>query len=492
MSQPTATAAIAKEQAGAVMLRFVAVAKAMPEKREADARRGDFDEIYGAFDQDGARTQASRCSQCGIPFCQVHCPVQNNIPDWLKLTAEGRLEEAYEVSQATNTFPEICGRICPQDRLCEGNCVIEKGFESVSIGSVEKHITDTAWEMGWVKPPRPRRELPFSVGIVGGGPAGLAAADALRRKGYQVDVYDRHDRMGGLMIYGIPNFKLDKRVVERRTRLLADGGVRLNTGIEVGRDLPLGELRARHDAVLIATGVYKARELGVVGQDMAGVHKALDFLVASNRAGLGDIVPTITDGTLDARGKRVVVIGGGDTAMDCVRTAVRQGAASVTCLYRRDRANMPGSRREVGYAEEEGVRFAFLAAPEAVVGPGRAVKVKASRIHLGPPDASGRQVPEPIAGSAFDEPADMIIKALGFDPEDLPATLGAADLATTRWGTLRVAHPTFATNLDGVFAAGDIVRGASLVVWAIKDGRDAAESIHRHIQQRHATRVAAE
>ena len=489
---PTANATAAKAGAKNLMLRFVHVPKAMPEKREAEDRRQDFNEIYGRFIESEAKTQAGRCSQCGVPFCQVHCPLQNNIPDWLKLTAEGRLEEAYEISQATNTFPEICGRICPQDRLCEGNCVIEKGFSSVSIGSVEKYITDTAWDMGWVKPRKVREELPWSVGIVGGGPGGLAAADILRSKGYQVDVYDRHDRMGGLMIYGIPNFKLEKDVVERRTRLLADGGVRLHTGVEIGRDVTLAELRARHDAVLIATGVYRARELDVPGQDMAGVHKALDYLIASNRSGLGDTVPSFIDGSLNAAGKRVVVIGGGDTAMDCVRTAVRQGAASVTCLYRRNRANMPGSQREVGYAEEEGVKFTFLAAPEAVIGPGRAHGVRASRIHLGPTDSAGRQSPQVMPDSSFDQPADMVIKALGFDPEDLPTLFGAPELAVTRWGTIKIDHRSFMSNLDGVFAAGDIVRGASLVVWAIKDGRDAAASIDRFVRAKHAALQAAE
>ncbi len=266
-----------------LMQRFVAVEKHMPAKRAAGTRRADFDEIYGDFAAPAAAEQAARCSQCGVPFCQVHCPLQNNIPDWLKLTAEGRLEEAYEVSQATNNMPEICGRICPQDRLCEGNCVIEKGFESVSIGAVEKYITDTAWDRGWVKPPLPKRALGQSVGIIGGGPAGLAAAEELRRKGYAVDVYDRHDRIGGLLIYGIPNFKLEKQLVERRTRLLADGGVRFHPGFEVGRELSFAELRARHHAILIATGVYQARDIALPGATLANIHPALDFLRATAR-----------------------------------------------------------------------------------------------------------------------------------------------------------------------------------------------------------------
>lgn len=469
------------------MLKFVDLAQKMPEKRTADARREDFDEIYNRFDPDAAADQASRCSQCGVPFCQVHCPVHNNIPDWLMLTAEGRLQEAYEVSSATNNMPEICGRICPQDRLCEGNCVIEQsGHGTVTIGSVEKYITDTAFERGWVQPVSPPREREESVGIVGGGPAGMAAAEELRRHGYKVHVYDRYDRIGGLLIYGIPNFKLEKEVVERRVDLLERSGVVFHRNFEVGRDATLQDLRDRHDAVLIATGVYKARDIQAPGAGLGNIVPALDYLVASNRKGLGDDVPAFDNGDLDAQDKNIVVIGGGDTAMDCVRTAVRQGAKSVTCLYRRDRTNMPGSRREVQSAEEEGVQFTWLAAPEAFVGDDVVRAVRAQRIHLGVPDASGRQTPEPIPGSTFNQDADIAIKALGFDPEDLPVMFDMPDLQVTKWGTLRIDHKTMMTNLDGVFAAGDIVRGASLVVWGIRDGRDAAEGIHKYIQARAA------
>ncbi len=476
------------------MQRFVTVGRAMPEKRDAERRRADFDEIFAEFAAEKAAEQAARCSQCGIPFCQVHCPVQNNIPDWLKLTAEGRLEEAYEASSATNNFPEICGRICPQDRLCEGNCVIEQsGHGTVTIGAIEKYITDTAWERGWVKPAKPRRERPQSVGIVGAGPAGLAAAEQLRRQGYQVHVYDRHDRVGGLMIYGIPNFKLEKEVVLRRARLLEEAGIVFSCRFEVGRDATLAGLRARHDAVLIATGVYKARDLQAPGSGLANIVPALDYLVASNRKGLGDSVPAFENGTLNAAGKNVVVIGGGDTAMDCVRTAVRQGARSVKCLYRRDRANMPGSQREVAHAEEEGVEFVWLAAPEAFLGDGDGAvsAVRAARISLGVADATGRQTPRVIEGSHFTVPADLVVKALGFDPEDLPGAFGEPELALTRWGTLKTSFRSMMTSLDGVFAAGDIVRGAALVVWAIRDGRDAAARIHDYIQARAAGATAA-
>ena len=465
----------------AELLKFVDTLQRRPPKRDADTRHSDFTEIFEEFSTVRAAEQASRCSQCGIPFCQVHCPLQNNIPDWLKLTAEGRLEEAYELAAATNNFPEICGRICPQDRLCEGNCVIEKGFDSVTIGSVEKYITETAFENGWVKPPRPHRERDQSVGIVGGGPAGMAAAEMLRRRGYQVAIYDRHDRIGGLMVYGIPNFKLEKHVVARRVDLLAEGGVDLFPNTEIGRDLSFAELRTRHDAVLIASGVYTAREIKAPGVGLDGIVPALDYLIASNRKGLGDDVPAFDQGTLNAADKNVAVIGGGDTAMDCVRTAVRQGARSVTCLYRRDRGNMPGSQREVAYAIEEGVAFEFLALPEAFMGDQRVSAVRTVRMRLGEPDSSGRLTPQPVPGSEFRLDADLVLKALGFDPEDIAAQFDLPDLTMTRWGTVKTKLMTGETNLDDVFAAGDIVRGASLVVWAVRDGRDAAEAVHRYL-----------
>jgi glutamate synthase (NADPH/NADH) small chain len=474
------------------MLQFTHVPQKTPEKRAIGERQADFDEIYRRFDVQSAKVQSSRCSQCGIPFCSIHCPLSNNIPDWLKLTAEGRLEEAYEVSSATNTFPEICGRICPQDRLCEGNCVIEKGFESVTIGAVEKFITDTAFDRGWVKPITALRELPYSAGIIGAGPAGLAAAEALRRFGYKVTVYDRHDRVGGLLIYGIPGFKLEKEIVLRRTRWLSDGGVEFQLNADIGGTVPFAELREKHHAVLIATGVYKARQIAGPGSGLAGIVPALEYLITSNRMGLGDKVPHFDSGLLNAAGKRVVVIGGGDTAMDCVRTAVRQGAKSVTCLYRRDRANMPGSLREVKNAEDEGVVFDWLAAPEAFLGDEKVTGVRAIRMHLGLPDASGRHSVDPIAGSSYTVEADLVIKALGFDPEDMPLAFDQPELMVTRWGTLKTDPKTFMTSLPGVFAAGDIVRGASLVVWAIRDGRDAAAMIDQYIQVSAGMAQAAE
>lgn len=476
------------------LLQFTHVERKMPDKRDVPKRADDFDEIYTEFEPEAAAAQAGRCSSCGVPFCQQGCPLQNNIPDWLMLTAEGRLEEAYRVSAATNNMPEVCGRICPQDRLCEGICTIEQsGHGTVTIGAVEKYITETAWENGWVEPLRPGRARGQSAGIIGAGPAGLAAAEQLRRKGYEVTVYDRYDRGGGLLTYGIPGFKLEKHVIERRLKRLEDGGIDFEYNCDVGQTISFDALRQKHDSVLIATGVYKARDLKVPGVGHGSVFAALDYLTASNRKGFGDTVAAFEDGTLDARDKRVVVIGGGDTAMDCVRTAIRQGAKSVTCLYRRDRANMPGSQREVTNAEEEGVKFEWLAAPEAILDTraGKLKAVRAARMKLGPADASGRQAPVKT-GETFDVKADMVIKALGFDPEDLPGLFGEPQLTVNRWGAVRIDFASMQTpGLKGVFAAGDIVRGASLVVWAIRDGRDAAEAMHRYMKTEAETGLVA-
>ena len=473
------------------MLQFVTVAKEMPEKRPANLRAQDFHEIYREYAAEKAAEQAGRCSQCGVPYCQSHCPLHNNIPDWLRLTAEGRLQEAYEISQATNTFPEICGRICPQDRLCEGNCVIEQsGHGTVTIGSVEKYITDTAWENGWVQPIRPATERTESVGIIGAGPGGLAAADALRRKGVQVTVYDRYDRAGGLLTYGIPGFKLEKPVVMQRIDQLAEAGVQFVLNCTVGVDISFDAIRGQHDAVLIATGVYKARDIAAPGVGAKGIVKALDYLTASNRKSFGDDVAEFDSGELNAMGKRVVVIGGGDTAMDCVRTAIRQGATSVKCLYRRDKANMPGSQREVQNAEEEGVDFVWLTAPKGFTGGESVEGVVVQRMRLGAPDATGRQSPEIIEGADYVEPADLVVQALGFEPEEIPTLWGVPELAVTRWGTIKADFRSHATSLPGVYAVGDIVRGASLVVWAIRDGREAADAILDYLAQ--PAQVAAE
>ena len=466
------------------MLKFVDLKKETPEKLDSKGRTENFLEIYRDYIDTKAKEQASRCSQCGTPFCQVHCPLQNNIPDWLKLTAEGRLKDAYEISSATNSLPEVCGSICPQDRLCEGNCVIEQsGHGTVTIGAVEKFITNTAWENGWIEPIKPITELQQSVGIIGAGPAGIAAAMELRKEGFQVTIYDRYDRTGGLLIYGIPNFKLDKSVVLRRTKLLKDSNVNIINNFEVGKDSTLKELKDKHDAILIATGVYKARQVDTPGSNLRNIFPAMKFLTASNRKGLGDQVKEFDDGTLNAEGKNVIVVGGGDTAMDCVRTAVRQKAKSVSCLYRRDKANMPGSAREVANAEEEGVNFIWLSSPKSFEGNEKVEQVVINKMRLGEPDSSGRQSPKTIEGAEETLKADLVIEALGFEPEEIPKLFDEPDLEVTRWGTIKTDLKTLKTNIKGVFAAGDIVRGASLVVWAIRDGRDAAKGISEYLNQ---------
>ena len=422
------------------MLKFVQIERDMPAKRDASERREDFHEIYAEYAKAKAEEQASRCSQCGVPYCQSHCPLQNNIPDWLRMTATGRLQEAYEISQATNTFPEICGRICPQDRLCEGNCVIEQsGHGTVTIGSVEKYITDTAWEEGWVQPAAPAVERAESVGIIGAGPGGLAAADMLRRAGVQVTVYDRYDRAGGLLTYGIPGFKLEKDVVMRRNELLEKGGVTFVLNCNIGEDMSFDDLRKKHDAIIIATGVYKSRDLGGPGSGADGIEKAIDFLTASNRKSFGDAVEDFDNGRLNAAGKKVVVIGGGDTAMDCVRTSIRQGATSVKCLYRRDRANMPGSQREVANAEEEGVVFEWLSAPKGFATKGDKV--------------SGVRVRHTGTGEEHDIECAGLFLAIGHTP-NTSQVKGQLDMDDA--GYLITTPGRSFTSVEGVFAAGDV------------------------------------
>jgi len=467
------------------MLKFVKVDKQPPAKRKVEKRLDDFKEVYEEFINQKAKEQSSRCSQCGVPFCQIHCPLNNNIPDWLKLTAEGRLKEANELAHSTNNMPEICGRICPQDRLCEGNCVIEQsGHGTVTIGSVEKYIADTAWEKGWIKPIKIKKEKDQSVAIIGSGPAGLACAEELRKLGYKITIYDRYDRPGGLLIYGIPNFKLEKFAVERRTNLLKKSGIDFQQDIEIGFDLSLNELKKKYDAVLVATGVYKAREINIPGNNLKNIFPAMDFLTASNRKGLGDKVKEFENGTLNAQNKNIVVIGGGDTAMDCVRTAIRQNAKSVKCLYRRDKENMPGSLREVNNAEEEGIEFMWLSSPKKFIGSEKISSLVVEKIKLGQPDSSGRRKPEIIPNSDFEIKVDIVIKALGFDPENLPKLFNNSNLTVSKWGTIKINMETMETSIPGVFAAGDIVRGASLVVWAIRDGRDAALSIQKFLENK--------
>ena len=474
------------------MLKFVNIDQQTPFKRKVKKRVDDFNEIYDEFIFNKAKEQSSRCSQCGVPFCQVHCPLHNNIPDWLKLTAEGRIKEASDLAHSTNNMPEICGRICPQDRLCEGNCVIEQsGHGTVTIGSVEKYITDTAWEKNWIKPIKILKEQEESIGIIGAGPAGLACAEELRKVGYKVTIYDRYDRAGGLLIYGIPNFKLEKYVVERRTNLLKKSGIKFQLNTEIGKNISLDELKNKHDAILISTGVYKPREIDLPGHDLKNIFPAMDFLTASNRKGLGDNVKNFDNGILNSENKNIVVIGGGDTAMDCVRTAVRQNAKSVKCLYRRDRENMPGSAREVNNAEEEGIEFIWLSSPKKYIGSEKVSSVLVEKMRLDKADSSGRKKPIPVPNSDFEIKADLVIKALGFDPENLPTLFNDKNLTVSDWGTIKINLKTMETSIPGIFAAGDIVRGASLVVWAIRDGRDAAIEIQKYLKQRKIKKIKA-
>jgi len=474
------------------MLKFVKIDQQTPIKRNVKKRVDDFNEIYDEFINDKAKEQSSRCSQCGVPFCQVHCPLHNNIPDWLKLTAENRIKEASELAHSTNNMPEICGRICPQDRLCEGNCVIEQsGHGTVTIGSVEKYIIDTAWKEGWIKPIKIKKEIGQSVGIIGAGPAGLACAEELRKSGYKVTVYDKYDRAGGLLIYGIPNFKLEKFIVERRTNFLRESGIKFKLNKEIGKNILFKELQEKHDALLIATGVYKPREVNLPGYNLKNIFPAMEFLTASNRKGLGDKVEKFDNGTLNAENKNVIVIGGGDTAMDCVRTAVRQSAKSVKCIYRRDKKNMPGSVREVYNAEEEGVEFLWLSNTKEFIGPEKISRILVEKMKLAEPDSSGRKKPYPIPNSDFEINVDIVIKALGFDPENLPKLFNNLDLKVSNWGTIKIGLNSMETNIPGVFAAGDIVRGASLVVWAIRDGREAAVAIQKYLEKKINNKIKA-
>lgn len=458
------------------MLRFVAVPQQMPAKRKAADRRKDFDEIYSAYSRAKAEEQASRCSQCGVPFCQIHCPLSNDIPDWLMLAAAGRLEEAYELSSATNSMPEVCGRICPQDRLCEGACTLNDGHGAVSIGAIEKYITDEAFKQGWR--PDMSNVVPTGrrVAIVGAGPAGLACADVLARSGVQPVVYDRYARIGGLLTYGIPPFKLENAVVEKRREILEGMGVEFRLGVDVGRDISFDRLLAEHDAVFLGMGTYTHVKGGFPGEDLPGVYDALPYLVSNIRHLLGEAsdAPRI-----DLHGQRVVVLGGGDTSMDCNRTAIRQGAASVVCTYRRDEANMPGSRRDYKSSKEEGVEFLFNRQPIEIVGGDRVEGVKVVQTRLGPPGPRGRRTPETVPGSEEIIPADAVVIAFGFQPS--PASwFDAHGILLHPNGRVRVSAgkaTPFRTTNPKVFAGGDMVRGADLVVTAVFEGREAAKGI---------------
>lgn len=462
--------------------QFIDVGRHDPEKKDARLRARDFNEIYESFRPQDASSQSHRCLGCGNPYCEWKCPVHNYIPDWLRLVSEGSILKAAELSHQTNSLPEVCGRVCPQDRLCEGACTLNDGFGAVTIGSVEKYITETAFALGWRPDMSNVRWTNRRVAIVGAGPAGLSCADVLVRNGVRPVVYDRHPEIGGLLTFGIPEFKLEKTVMTRRRAIFEDMGIHFHLNSEVGRDVSFTDLIEGYDAVFIGAGTYKSMSGGLAGEELPGVHKALDFLISNvkPRLGLGTDIEY-----LSMSDKRVVVLGGGDTAMDCTRTAIRQGAASVTCVYRRDEANMPGSRREVKNAREEGVEFSFNRQPIAIEAgaDGQVTGVRVVQTRLGSPDAEGRRVAEVIPGSEMVMPADAVIIAFGFQPHDTPWLAEHKIDVDSRGRVVASVQENvggqlpYQTTNDKVFAGGDMVRGSDLVVTAVHEGRVAASSI---------------
>jgi glutamate synthase (NADPH/NADH) small chain len=466
--------------------RYVDIPRAPPEERTVQKRLRDFQEIAARFSEEEARRQASRCEQCGVPYCHVYCPLHNNIPDWLRLTAEGRFEEAYSLAESTNNLPEICGRICPQDRLCEAKwaCTLEQaGHGTVTIGAVEQFLGDLAFEKGWVRSRVPRVERQHHVGIVGAGPAGLAAAEELRARGYAVTLYDRHHLPGGLLRFGIPGFKLEKLVIARRSQLVLDAGVRFIGGFTLGRNATLAKLTSGHDAILLALGAYRANRPALPGAGEETLVDGLTYLLASMREPGATLPDGVEAERLDARGRRVIVIGAGDTAMDCVRTALRQGCQGVVCLYRRGELDRSGSRRELNKAQAEGVQVLWQTEVESYL-PNTITMIETvadacaleegGRLVVRRSNAAGREIERRMIDT------DLIISATGSQP-DLPAAYGADGLITNESGVVKVDPETGATNLSGVFAAGDLSRGPSLAVWAIRDGRAAAAGIHKYL-----------
>jgi len=458
-------------------LQFLDIPRADPLKSPVEARVQHFREIYAPYDAAGAASQAGRCLACGNPFCEWKCPVHNYIPNWLKLIEEGNLFEAAELSHKTNSLPEVCGRICPQDRLCEGACTLNDGLGSVTIGAIEKYITDEAFKRGWKPDMTNVRATAKRVAIVGAGPAGLGCADILVRNGVTPVVFDRHPRIGGLLTFGIPPFKLEKEVVEKRREIMEGMGVEFRLNREVGADVPFGSLLEEYDAVFLGMGTYTPVKGGFAGEELPGVHEALPYLICNIRHELG--FEGAGHSLISMAGKRVVVLGGGDTAMDCNRTALRQGAKSVTCTYRRDEANMPGSRRDYKNSREEGVEFLFNRQPIEIVGAERVEGVKLVETALGAADARGRRVPQPVPGSEHIVPADAVIIAFGFLPSP-PGWFAAHDIRLHDNGRVRVSagHANaFQTTHAKVFAGGDMVRGSDLVVTAVFEGREAARGI---------------
>jgi glutamate synthase (NADPH/NADH) small chain len=463
-------------------LQFLDIPRTDPAKVPVEQRITRFNEIYSQFDAEAAGQQAGRCLACGNPFCEWKCPVHNYIPNWLKLIQEGNLFEAAELSHKTNSLPEMCGRICPQDRLCEGACTLNDGLGAVTIGSIEKYITDEAFKQGWTPDMSNVRQTGKRVAVIGAGPAGLGCADILTRNGVKPVVFDRYSRIGGLLTFGIPPFKLEKEVVEKRREVMEGMGVEFRLGVEVGRDITVEQLLAEYDAVFMGMGTYRYVKGGFPGEDLAGVYEALPYLIANINHELR--TPGSAEQLIDMRGKRVVVLGGGDTGMDCNRTAIRQGAQSVTCTYRRDEANMPGSRRDYKNSKEEGVEFLFNAQPVEIVGSDTVEGVKIVETRLGAPDARGRRVPEPIPGSEQVIAADAVIIAFGFLPSP-PEWFDQHQVRLHANGRVRVSasqDKPFQTTNPKIFAGGDMVRGSDLVVTAVFEGREAAKGILRYLE----------
>ena len=461
--------------------QFLDVGRYDPGKKTPSERKINFVEIYGEYNQVQAANQAHRCLDCGNPYCEWKCPVHNYIPDWLKLVNEGNIMEAADLCHSTNSLPEVCGRVCPQDRLCEGACTLNDGFGAVTIGSIEKYITEKAFDMGW-KPDLSHREwTDKKVAIVGSGPAGIACADVLTRSGIHSDVFDKNEEIGGLLTFGIPEFKLEKSVVRRRRKILEEMGINFHLGVEVGKDINFNTLYQKYDAVFLAMGTYTSLEGGFRGEKLPGVYKAIDYLISSTKKLLN--MNSGKSEFINFKGKKVVVLGGGDTAMDCNRTAIRQGAKSVTCLYRRDEKNMPGSRREVKNAKEEGVIFNFNIQPIDILGNDKVEGVKTVQTELGETDQNGRKVPIPVAGSEKIYDADVVIVAFGFRAS--PAEWFDDFNIQTKKNGLVIAEEEqkykFQTSNKKVFSGGDMVRGSDLVVTAIWEGREAGKSIIKYI-----------
>ncbi|GEN25752.1 glutamate synthase subunit beta [Halomonas cupida] len=462
--------------------QFIDVGRQDPQKKPAHTRSREFAEIYEPFKPQDAASQAHRCLHCGNPYCEWKCPVHNYIPNWLQLVSEGNILEAAELSHRTNSLPEVCGRVCPQDRLCEGDCTLNDGFGAVTIGSVEKYITDTAFAMGWRPDMSHVTWTDRKVAIIGAGPAGLGCADILARNGVRPVVFDKYPEIGGLLTFGIPEFKLEKTVMERRRAVFEEMGVEFRLNTEIGKDISFESLLEEYDAVFLGMGTYTYMEGGFPGEDLPGVHKALDYLIANVNHCLG--FEKDPADFVSLKGQRVVVLGGGDTAMDCNRTAVRQAAREVTCAYRRDEENMPGSRREVANAREEGVEFLFNRQPVAVVGEERVEGVKVVRTRLGEADENGRRRPEVVPGSEEIIPADAVVIAFGFQPSPAPwfETWGIEMDERGRVKAPERGAFAFQTTNEKIFAGGDMVRGSDLVVTAVYEGRQAAEGILDYLE----------